>query len=86
MRTPTRHQRDVLISAARIRVVRAAPGSGKTTLVGMLIDKELHGWPANGSGIAALSFTRGASQEIRKELGYDLSHPHFVGTDRKSVV
>ncbi len=82
MRTPTQEQLAILDNkaGARIRVVRAAPGSGKTTLVGMLIRKELENWPANGGGIAALSFTRVGGQEIRKEVGYDLSHPHFVGT------
>jgi DNA helicase-2/ATP-dependent DNA helicase PcrA len=82
MRAPTLEQRAILdnISGARIRVVRAAPGSGKTTLIGMLIRKELESRPLNGAGIAALSFTRVGGQEIRREVGYDLSHPHFVGT------
>lgn len=82
MRTPTSEQRAILDnnSGARIRVVRAAPGSGKTTLIGMLIRKELESRPLNGAGIAALSFTRVGGQEIRREVGYDLSHPHFVGT------
>lgn len=32
------------------------------------------------SGIAALSFTRVGGEEIRKAVGYELGHPHFVGT------
>jgi DNA helicase II / ATP-dependent DNA helicase PcrA len=80
VRTPTAQQFSVLTNTNRVRVVRAAPGSGKTTLIGMLIRQELENWPANGGGIAALSFTRVGGQEIRKELGYDLGHPHFVRT------
>lgn len=79
-RIPTRHQQDVLDSQARIRVVKAAPGSGKTWLVSELIRRELEAWPHRGSGIAALSFTRVGGDEIRKAVGRDLEHPHFVGT------
>ena len=80
MRTPTTEQQVVLDSAARIRVVQASPGSGKTWLVAELIRKELDGWGKHGGGIAALSFTRVGGQEIGKALSYDLGHPHFVGT------
>lgn len=80
MRTPTPQQKAVLESGARVRVVRASPGSGKTTLVGILIREELKGWNAGQGAIAAVSFTRVGGQEIRRELGHDLGHPHFVGT------
>ena len=80
MRTPTPEQQDVLDSTARVRIVRAAPGSGKTWLVAELIRRELGSWTSDGRGIAALSFTRVGGEEIRKALGYDLDHPHFVGT------
>lgn len=79
-RTPTREQQDVLDSPARVRVVRATPGSGKTWLVAELIRRDLENRPRSGGGIAALSFTRVGGEEIRKALGYDLGHPHFVGT------
>jgi DNA helicase-2/ATP-dependent DNA helicase PcrA len=80
MRRPTHEQQVVLDSSARVRVVRAAPGSGKTWLVAELLRKELESWPRNGGGIVALSFTRVGGEEIRKAVGYDLAHPHFVGT------
>lgn len=80
MRTPTEEQQAVVDSDARVRIVRAAPGSGKTWLVAELIRSELESWRGNGGGIAALSFTRVGGEEIRKALGYDLGHPHFVGT------
>lgn len=80
MRTPTDEQQAVLDDASRIRVVRAAPGSGKTWLVAELIRGQLAGPAMPRSGIAALSFTRVGGEEIRQAVGHDLSHPHFVGT------
>jgi len=77
---PTPEQGAVLDSRARVRVVRAVPGSGKTWLVAEVIRKELEGWQTKTSGIAALSFTRVAGDEIRKAVGHELGHPHFVGT------
>jgi DNA helicase-2/ATP-dependent DNA helicase PcrA len=49
-------------------------------LVAEVIRKELEGWPMRTCGIAALSFTRVGGEEIRKAVGYELGHPHFVGT------
>jgi DNA helicase-2/ATP-dependent DNA helicase PcrA len=80
MKIPTPQQQAVLDSKFRIRVVRAAPGSGKTTLVAMLIEQALVGWTGAKGAIAALSFTRVGGQEIRGGLGHDLPHPHFIGT------
>lgn len=82
MRTPTPEQQAVLENKgkARIRVVRSAPGSGKTWLVAEVIRQALETWPKRTSGIAALSFTRVGGDEIRKAVGYELGHPHFVGT------
>ena len=51
-----------------------------TWLVAELIRRALQDWPEPTSGIAALSFTRVGGDEIRKALGHELGHPHFVGT------
>lgn len=80
MNTPTTEQLTVLNSRARIRVVRAAPGSGKTWLVAETIRRAIPIWTGKGSGIAALSFTRVGGEEIRKAVGYELDHPHYIGT------
>ncbi len=76
----TDEQKAVLGSDARICVVRAVPGSGKTWLVAELIRHELEKWKNRTCGIAALSFTRVGGDEIRRAVGRDLDHPHFVGT------
>lgn len=80
MSSPTPEQRAILDDPARIRVVRAVPGSGKTWLVAELIRREIATWITKGSGIAALSFTRVGGDEIRQAVGHELAHPHFVGT------
>lgn len=80
MRKPTPEQQAVLENKARVRVVRAAPGSGKTWLVAEVIRQALDTWPTRTSGIAALSFTRVGGDEIRKAVSHELGHPHFVGT------
>ncbi|MFN8091062.1 MAG: UvrD-helicase domain-containing protein [Vicinamibacteria bacterium] len=67
-------------NAARILLVRAAPGSGKTWLVAEALRQELAQPKTGGGGIAALSFTRVGGEEIRRAVGRHLEHPHFVGT------
>lgn len=80
MRTPTREQQEVIESKARVRLVRAVPGSGKTWMVAEAIGAELASWRDAHAGLAALSFTRVGGDEIRSALGRELPHPHFVGT------
>jgi DNA helicase-2/ATP-dependent DNA helicase PcrA len=80
MHDPTTEQAPVLESPARVRVVRAVPGSGKTWLVAEILRRELAAWDRPGQGAAALSFTNVAGDEIAKALGWSPGHPHFVGT------
>jgi DNA helicase II / ATP-dependent DNA helicase PcrA len=80
MREPKPEQSVILSNTERVRVVRATPGSGKTWLVAEVIRQAIDKWPSKSSGIAALSFTRVGGDEIRKAVGYELDHPHFVGT------
>jgi len=81
MRQATNQQEPALARPTpRVRIVRAAPGSGKTWLVAEIIRQEEADWAKTPGGIAALSFTRVGGDEIRKAIGRDLGHPHFVGT------
>ncbi len=80
MRTPTLEQQRVIDNPSRVRLVRAAPGSGKTWLVAEIIRRELANWNPNQGGIAALSFTRVGGEEIRRAIESEIVHPHFVGT------
>ncbi len=79
MTEPTAEQLRIIEATDRIRIVQAVPGSGKTWLIGQVIKKELETWNHPG-GIAALSFTRVAGQEIHRAIGYELGLPHFIGT------
>jgi DNA helicase-2/ATP-dependent DNA helicase PcrA len=79
---PSEEQAIVLenIAGARIRVVRAAPGSGKTWLVAEELRRHLKNWTDRHQGIAVLSFTNVANRAIQASLGFLPGHPHFAGT------
>lgn len=64
----------------RLTVVRAGPGAGKTAVFVEILSRELKGFSKAGAGIAALSFTNAAQEEIAERLGSTPSSPHFVGT------
>lgn len=67
-------------------VVKACPGSGKTFTVAARLAEKLSKWSYTHRGIAALSFTNVAWQEIEKAISEDfgrkipISFPHFLGT------
>ena len=78
--TFTTEQQSILDSDAVIRVARAAPGSGKTRVFVEQLRRSLATWSTRSAGIAALSFTNVAQEEIARRLGGHLAPPHFVGT------
>lgn len=67
-------------------VVRACPGSGKTFTVAAKMAQLLKKWSHTHKGIAAISFTNVAWEEIQFELNntfsinIPISYPHFLGT------
>lgn len=65
-------------------VVKACPGSGKTTAVSERVYRFIQSWGEKKSGIAVLSFTNVAADEIKdnckKEHDFEIQYPHFVGT------
>jgi DNA helicase II / ATP-dependent DNA helicase PcrA len=65
-------------------VVRACPGSGKTYCVAAKLSKLIEGWDSKHQGVAVISFTNTAWQEIGKkckdDFNTELSYPHFLGT------
>lgn len=67
-------------------VVRACPGSGKTLTVAARLARLFSGWKHSHQGIAAISFTNVAWQEIEGYLSSEfgvktpLRYPHFLGT------
>lgn len=66
-------------------IVQACPGSGKTFTVAHRLAHRLTSWSQPRAGIATLSFTNVAHEEISRqlqELGLPAipSYPHFLGT------
>lgn len=75
----TPEKRAIIADDARIKVVRAGPGRGKTTLFVAAIQQALETWPDTKRGIAALSYTNIAQQEIEKKAG-QIAAPHLIAT------
>ena len=81
----TTEQVEFLESSGKV-VLHACPGSGKTTIVAQKLANYLQCWNRPHQGIAVLSFTNVASDEIRHQAtvmlpeGYCVDVPHFVGT------
>lgn len=77
----TEEQR-VFLESDGLVTLKACPGSGKTFVVSEKIKKLLSGWNQFHCGVAALSFTNVASEEILQRInnGQPLAYPHFVGT------
>lgn len=80
----TTEQVEFLESSGKV-VLHACPGSGKTTIVARKLANYLQCWNRPHQGIAVLSFTNVASDEIRHQAtemlpeGYCVDDPHFIG-------
>lgn len=67
-------------------IIKACPGSGKTYTVASLLIEELRSWKSATKGVAVLSFTNKARDEIEakmvEHMGVKphLKNPHFIGT------
>lgn len=73
-------QRLAYDSDARIVVVPACPGSGKTRLFVAAVLKEFGVQRKGHQGVAAISFTNAAEQEISARMTSGVNYPNFVGT------
>lgn len=78
-------QKEIVFSPIERLVVRACPGSGKTFTVAARLANKILKWDKENIGIATLSFTNVAWQEIEKNLpkfGTEspILYPHFLGT------
>ncbi|AWP25240.1 MULTISPECIES: ATP-dependent helicase [Paenibacillus] len=84
MEFETNDERQRYLSSQGRIIVNACPGSGKTTSVAYKLNKLVCNWRQSYSGIACLSFTNVAKDEINEKYysfsGNSLSHPHLVST------
>lgn len=64
--------------------LNACPGSGKTEVVGVKAAYEINRWNVRYTGVAILTFTNSAENELRirvsSYLGHQVEYPHFLGT------
>lgn len=81
----TDEQKDFLRAEGNV-VLCACPGSGKTHVVAKKLLQYIQSWNRSHQGIAVLSFTNVARDEIEKQTkelmpsGFKIEYPHFVGT------
>jgi superfamily I DNA/RNA helicase len=79
-------QRTIVFNKSGKFVIRACPGSGKTYSVAARLARLLGEWDKKHQGIAAISFTNAAWQEIESQLKNNfgmsagIRYPHFLGT------
>jgi len=81
----TEKQREVVYDKSGLFAVRACPGSGNTYSVAARLANEIDQWPYLHKGIAVISFTNVAWEEIRKQIRAnsdikEIALPHFLGT------
>lgn len=64
--------------------LNACPGSGKTEVVGVKSAYEIKRWLSQNTGMAILTFTNSAEDELRNRvasyLNFQTGYPHFLGT------
>ena len=79
-------QLDYVLSSIQSNIfLKACPGGGKTEVVGLKAAYEFHAWTRRHCGIAILTFTNNAADEIRKRVQQyagvqNSGYPHFIGT------
>lgn len=79
-------QREIVFDKSGKFIVRACPGSGKTYCVSARFARLILDWEKKYEGIAVLSFTNVAWQEIEKTFSKvfqpvgKILFPHFIGT------
>lgn len=65
-------------------VLKACPGSGKTHVVACRVVKQIESWKFKNSGMAILTFTNVACEELKDRLngvaGCIVGYPHYIGT------
>lgn len=84
--TLSKTQRKIVFENEGKFVVRACPGSGKTYSVAARLADRMSKWQLNYQGIAVISFTNAAWQEIESQvtkhfkIEKPIPYPHFLGT------
>ena len=85
MTFPTDEQRAYIGASLEANIyLKACPGSGKTEVLAAMVCKSIQKWRRFPSGIAVLTFSNSATDELKlrltEHLGEPLAHPHCVST------
>jgi len=80
----TKQQQEAIESSGKV-ILKSCPGSGKTFVVANKMIYEMNKWKEKNTGIALLTFTNVAADEIMKQIkdisGIEtISYPHYIGT------
>ena len=81
---PTLLQKQIIECSGK-NVLKSCPGSGKTFVVATKMIDDVYNWKYKNKGIALLSFTNVASNEINKQIKCNsginkIGYPHYTGT------
>ena len=84
IKTLSPRQQDAINSSGRI-ILKSCPGSGKTFVVANKMIVEMANWKYKNKGIALISFTNVAHEEVDKQIQYisrinRIGYPHYTGT------
>ncbi|MCH3916698.1 MAG: ATP-dependent helicase [Spirochaetia bacterium] len=79
-------EQNIFLKAEGNIVLQACPGSGKTTSIAKKFVQYVENWKQPHQGVAILSFTNVASEEVKQQVqemilpGFDTGYPHYLGT------
>lgn len=73
------NEQNKLIKFKGNTILKAGPGSGKTSTLVSLINKELEEWKKEHRGIAILSFCNSSVEELKNKTE-NIDYPHYIGT------
>lgn len=85
MTFPTEEQQVYMNTSLEENVyLRACPGSGKTEVIAAMVSQAIRGWTRFPAGMAVLTFSNSAADELKKRLyrrlGETVAYPHCVST------
>jgi len=86
MKTELNEQQETAVNEPGNVLVTACPGSGKTYSVAARLAHLISDWNQEHQGIAVISFTNAAWQEIQRQINNHfqieghIRYPHFLGT------
>ena len=73
-------EQECLLNIEGSTILKAGPGSGKTTSIAALVNKYLTDWKEEYNGVAIISFSNSGIKELKDKIKTDIVYPHYIGT------